>query len=400
MKIMKPTIYLVVPKLIEQPTWGGTYILKHKGWANKSLFNKLIIGQSYELFSGTNLRNDIDSSLDQTFTGQLGYAMEPDKILYKGDKTKLIPIDRLIKQDAIGFLGEKVLKRHGPTIKILIKFTQAKGNSYQIHVREKDQNDRWRFKAESWLYFEPGLLTMGIKKDTNWEQYYQACLTIDRFIDTACQKIKNNTLSYLQAKKNIQAMMDKTNLKQYVNFVNVRRNELIDNSLGGVHHSWEEDNQKYPLGNVLYELCTDVMDPISTLRSFDQGKITPNGDRRPLNIQDYFQYIDRNSPTNNPASHIVHGHIKINKPSVQVKSLLATPHYMLDVITLKNKYQIATEESYHHLFIKSGLVDILSSHNKLRLSKGHSCFIPSNIQNYQLVNVGQNKAEILKTFID
>ena len=55
-------IYLIIPKLIEQPTWGGDYILNFKNWQNQDVFKGLKIGQSYELYSETKLRSDLDSS--------------------------------------------------------------------------------------------------------------------------------------------------------------------------------------------------------------------------------------------------------------------------------------------------------------------------------------------------
>ena len=62
--------YLVIPKLIEQPTWGGQYIVTTKGWLHHSNWAELKIGQSYELFSGSNL-SLLTSSEDPNFTGEL-----------------------------------------------------------------------------------------------------------------------------------------------------------------------------------------------------------------------------------------------------------------------------------------------------------------------------------------
>jgi len=84
MKVDK--IFLVVPKIIEQPTWGGQYILEKKKWDKRKEFKRLKTGQSYELFSGSKLRGDICSTDDGSFTGEMGYAMEPDKFKYLGQK--------------------------------------------------------------------------------------------------------------------------------------------------------------------------------------------------------------------------------------------------------------------------------------------------------------------------
>ena len=55
---------LIIPKIIEQPTWGGKYILKEKGWSHKPPFRGLRIGQSYELYSQSKVRVDLNTSTD------------------------------------------------------------------------------------------------------------------------------------------------------------------------------------------------------------------------------------------------------------------------------------------------------------------------------------------------
>ena len=88
-------IFLVVPRLIEQSTWGGEYILSSKGWSDRDYFRGAKIGQSYELFSGSNLRSDINSSGDKSFIGEIGHAMELDNIMYEGDTSKLISLEKI-----------------------------------------------------------------------------------------------------------------------------------------------------------------------------------------------------------------------------------------------------------------------------------------------------------------
>ncbi|QQR52772.1 hypothetical protein IPG36_01470 [bacterium] len=62
--------YLVIPKLIKQPTWGGSYIVAAKGWSDHEGLGDLKIGQSYELFSGSNL-SLLTSTDDPLFKGEL-----------------------------------------------------------------------------------------------------------------------------------------------------------------------------------------------------------------------------------------------------------------------------------------------------------------------------------------
>jgi len=61
--------YLIIPKLIEQPTWGGRYIMKEKGW-QKHPDAQRKIGQSYELYSGSYLSLATDTA-DAAFQPEL-----------------------------------------------------------------------------------------------------------------------------------------------------------------------------------------------------------------------------------------------------------------------------------------------------------------------------------------
>lgn len=399
---MKKNLYLVLPKLIEQPTWGGDYILQYKDWASRRLFRNLKIGQSYELFSGSMLHTKLDSSNDHSFTGQLGYAMEPDKTHYQGNPKNLLPLRRLVKSDPPGILGKKVLEKYGPTVGLLIKFTQAKGNSFQIHVRKKDESEKWRFKAESWYYFEPGLLTLGVRPNANWPDYQSCCLKIDKELTALAKMVKNNRLTLTKARAEARALVKKENPWQYVNSVRAKRGDLIDLSPAGIHHSWEEDDAVFPLGNIVYEICLDVMDPVSVLRSFDKGKIKEDGVLRKLNINEYFMYIDRSPETNKPSTHRLKPEIVFKNNQAKVTRLLDTSHYAMDEFKIKKEYAgqfTRTDGSYHHLFVKQGVVCVRSGPESVKLTKGHSIFIPCRAKEYRLINQGRLPAQVIKTFI-
>ena len=394
--------FLVVPKLIEQTTWGGSYILNNKNWYEKKDFQGLKIGQSYELFSGSMLRDDIDSSADSTFTGQLGYGMQPNKIFYQGDEQKLISLNHLIKQNPQRILGTKAVKAFGAEMKILVKFTQAKGNSFQMHVQQKDHSSKWRFKPESWYFFEKGLTTLGVKKQTNWNDYQNCCLSIEKEIQDIGKKIQDKVISISSAKEQIEEIIKKYNPWQYVNLVKVKKDELIDLSKGGIHHSWEKNSAEYPNGNILYEVQLDVMDPTSTIRCFDKGKIGEDGSTRKLNIDDYFKYIDRSDKNNDPMNHLTKSKILLENNDATIISLQHTEHYSLDKMMIRSNYSgshTSTMGSFHHLFVKVGKVVVESKSSKLELTKGHSCFIPAGVEQYSIQTKGNEIAEVLKTFI-
>ena len=140
--------YLIIPYLIEQPTWGGEYICKKKGWLEKQQLKGKKIGQSYELYSKTLLAANVTSSIDN------GFFI---------DTKNTIPVS-LFRED-----------KPFP----LIKFTQAKGNSFQLHIPQGVTDSHWHPKAESWYFFEKGKITFGIKQGKNMSQYKEVCLLID-----------------------------------------------------------------------------------------------------------------------------------------------------------------------------------------------------------------------------
>jgi mannose-6-phosphate isomerase class I len=396
-------IFLVIPKLIEQSTWGGDYILDFKNWQKKSPFDSLKIGQSYELFSGTKLRTDIRSSKEDSFTGELGYAMEPDKIIYAGDKKKAISLSTLIKKNPAGVLGKKAFARFGSKMKVLIKFTQAKGNSFQLHVREKDETKRWQFKPESWYYFEKGLITLGAKKNIDWGKYEQCVKGVALEMNELSARVAKKELTTDVAKKMAKTIVEEYNPWQFVNLVRVKKEGLIDLSSGGLHHSWEENEKEYPSGNVVYELCMDVMDPVSSIRSFDKGKMKSDGSLRAVHIQKYFSSIDRTVRANDPKNSLKKAKTIFSDSGMKVEALLRTKYYSLDRLIISREYSgkfSRLTDSFHHLFMKEGEALIRTEKSEILLSRGHSCFIPAYAKSYTIKSLGRKKSEILKTFVN
>ena len=133
------------------------------------------------------------------------------------------------------------------------------------------------------------------------------------------------------------------------------QDEIIDLSEGGIHHSWEENAVNHPQGNIVYELCKDIMDPVSSIRSFDKGKIKDDGTVREVHIDSYFELVDRNEETNNPSNHKLVPKILFEGNKITIESLLRSQAYCLDKITLEDSYSgdhTKAGDSYHHLFVK------------------------------------------------
>lgn len=384
--------YLVIPKLIEQPTWGGDYIIAAKKWQTHPLLGHHKIGQSYELFSGSNL-SLYESSDDPNFVGEL---TDRDAAQFPSNVPNSVPLAALVAYDAEATLGATVVAGRGPHINLLIKFTQALGNSFQIHLKDDETHPHWVSKPESWYFFEPGLLTLGVKLDTDWLAYEAAVTAVQEYMQSLSSKVERGQLTYEAARPEIDAMLKKYDPWQYVNFVETAKDDLVDLSCGALHHSWEEDAERLPLGNVLYELQTEAMDDVSTIRCFDRGKMTPNGSVRDVHIKDYFELIDRTVATNDPKTHTLQPQPVASTEAYDFMLLLKTKYYTLHRLTFKQTDAIYEEQiqEFRHVFVKSGAINVTAGAKTLKVTAGHACFIPAGAQQYTLSALESN-ADVL-----
>jgi len=375
MKLQKRP-YIIVPKLIEQPTWVGDYILKMKGWSGKTYLKNRKIGQSYELFSQSKLLLKIRNTDNERFVAELGTA-NSDSVLNK-----------LPYKKNVDYVNIPDVTKHAKHT-LLIKINQATGNSFQLHIPPSKKNPRWKPKAESWYYFENGLITLGLKNGAELSFYKDVCKKIEQKMLELSQLIRKKALSVESARIEASAFIKILNPWRFVNKYTVKKGSVIDPSLGGIHHSWEEDRHRYPLGNVLYEIQEDVMDPVSTIRAFDQGKMDNMGNVREIHIDDYFKYLDSSSEHNN---------IKNMLRKREGNRLLSTKYYRLDLVDVNGKIVDKTVQSFVHLFVQEGEVNIAAKDGSVVLGKGHSCFVPLETGGYTITS--NEPATLLKTFIE
>ena len=74
---------------------------------------------------------------------------------------------------------------------LLIKLTQAKGNSFQLHIKPGVKHERWVPKSESWYYFEKGKADLRHKRGIPMTDYKNACVEIDRYMQDLGQEVIN-----------------------------------------------------------------------------------------------------------------------------------------------------------------------------------------------------------------
>lgn len=365
--------YLVIPLLIEQPTWGGDYILNMKKWSSQEDLSSKKIGQSYELFGKSKLMVNVTDSSDPRFVHEFGNA----------DGSPKNSLDLVEDKDYVE------LSNLFPHMPLLIKFTQAAGNSFQLHVKPGTVHDRWKPKPESWYYFEDGYVSCGVKPGVDIGRYRDTCLEIEKMMKDFSAKVKNSDMSISDAQAQAKKKIQELDPHQYVNLIQTKKEDLIDLSSGGIHHSWEEDRNKAPLGNVVYEVQVDVMDPFCTIRSFDQGKIKEDGSIREIHVEDYFRYIDTD---------VKHNDIASMKRVRNGNNLLTTPYYALDIMELSGRESQEITHSFHHLFVKTGKVRVECGDGSVVVTTGHSCIVPGQAGTYTLSSLDPQSV-ILKTYI-
>ncbi len=261
-------------------------------------------------------------------------------------------------------LGKERVAEKGPQLDLLIKFTQALGNSFQLHIKDGTTHPFWKPKPESWYYFEPGLITLGAKPNVDWHAYESAVTSLQTDIEKLGSQVQSKAISLETAKAEIKKLLGTYNPWAFVNLVKVEKGQLIDLSAGGLHHSWEEDSQQAPLGNVLYELQTEALDYNSTLRNFDKGKLAPDGSTRELHIKDYFALIDRSPEANDPdpARHTRTPELVAQTSSYTLERLLHTKYYSLDKLSLPaGASYTETITQFKHLFVQSGSIEVSTS---------------------------------------
>lgn len=395
--MIKP--YIIIPNLIEQPTWGGSYIAKTKKIKDPAIAKKKI-GQSYELYQDTNLSRK--RSTESLPSLELGSPTDPTQARHISKNDKPININLLMKKGVEAVLGARALKVHGKKMNILIKFTQAKGNSYQIHVKKNQKDPEWQAKPESWYYFEQGQVTLGAKPGIDWEKYEQTCKRINQQAIEISQRIKSGELKVKDGRNELREIIKANNPEQFVNVIKIRKDQAIDLSSGGVHHSWEENPSYAPNGNIVYEVQRNVFDPVSTIRSFDKGKIKSDGSIRKIHINDYFKYIDRSPRANEPNTHFRSGRALMRLSGAPVKQIFKTPDYSLQELIItqpfNNKFT-RTKGSFHHLFVRAGNLLLHAGNDSWIITQGYSVFIPQATKQYTAKPYKCKQATILKTYL-
>ncbi len=358
----------VEDELIEQPSWGGRYIIDLKGLGDDPHWQGKKVGQSYEL-----------AKASQLIDPQTGQAT---------------PLASLIAQDAPGLLGERIIAKHGTELNLLIKLTQAKGNSFQVHLPEGQKLGRWEPKPEAWFYLAPGLYTFGLKPGTSPEAYARVLRAIDDEMGRLSQEVKSGRRTVDDARRQAHQRIQTLDPYAYVNMVEAQTDDLIDLTAGGIHHSWEQDDARFPDGNLVYEVQVDVPDDRCSMRGFDKGKFLDDGSLRPTHVADYLATINPDAAHNDVSQNTRKPQVTGQGAGYKAEALFRTPYFNLDRLTIEPGGSLAqsTTDGFHHLFMHGGTAQI----GDVTLAQGRSYVVPAALSDYEL-KAGDTQAVVLQT---
>lgn len=369
MASITPRPWKVVDELIEQPSWGGRYIVDLKGLASDPAWAGKKVGQSYELAKTSRL---IDPA-----TGEASALAD------------------VIASDPEGVLGKGVVAKYGSDISLLIKLTQAKGNSFQVHLPEGKALGHWLPKPEAWFYLAPGLYTFGLSMERSFEEFANALVEIDVEMRRLSDEAVAGKISVNKARAVAREFIAARNPYQYINMIKAHTDDIVDLTAGGIHHSWEEDSDRYPDGNLVYEVQIDVQDEYCSMRGFDKGKFLDDGKLRATHVADYLATIEQDSYHNDLRLHIKKPLIVGEAFGARTESVFRTPYFWLDRITLgENASSVQSSNlEFHHLFVFDGMLKIGDD----TLGKGESYLIPGSVGWYRMS--ASHGAVVFKTYL-
>lgn len=322
----------VLDELIEQPSWGGRYILDLKDLGNDARWQGKKVGQSFELSKKSRLKN-VQTGEEKAIADTLG-----------------------------------------PEMNLLIKLTQAKGNSFQVHLPEGEARGHWKPKPEAWFYLAPGLYTFGLKAGTSFEAYSQILRTLDDEMERLSQEVQSGRRTVDDARHQAKERIQVLDPYAYVNTVEANTDDVVDLTAGGIHHSWEEDDARFPNGNLVYEVQIDVPDDECSMRGFDKGKFKDDGGLRPTHVTDYLATIHKDDDHNDPARHIRKPSRVSDADGATVENIFDTPYFVTDRLTLAPgaSHSLSLADSFRHVFVHDGT----ATADGQKLERGRSYILP------------------------
>ena len=172
--------------------------------------------------------------------------------------------------------------------------------------------------------------------------------------------------------------------------------DVIDLTAGGIHHSWEDDEVRFPDGNLVYEVQVDVPDDKCSMRGFDKGKILDDGSLRPTHVKDYLATIIQDPAHNQIAQHVRKPQVVEEAGGAKTESLFRTAHFNTDRLTVSAGSSLPQPlaDGFHHVFVHAGAATI-GGH---ALAQGRSYVLPAALGEYT-IKASDKDVVLLKTYL-
>src|SRR5258708_717717 len=193
--------FYIIPFLIEQPTWGGSYIANHKNIRDENITSRKI-GQSFELFGQSFVT--YTPATTPAYTWASATDLQNPQFVHR--PADIQTLQSVIDAAPMKVLGKKAVQKYGATMKTLIKFTQAQNNSYQAHVQPGKELGKWLAKPESWYCFEEGKATLGLEAKATLANYKRGCIEIDNKAQELSQAVLDKKLSGEKARPQLKIL--------------------------------------------------------------------------------------------------------------------------------------------------------------------------------------------------
>lgn len=386
--------YIVVPVLIPQPTWGGSYIAEYK-----SLYpfaGLPPIGQSFECFPDSPVSERTSTEHRPVYA--VASSTDPATMKFSDESFGFHRLNDLIQENPKAWLGEAV--HRSTKLGILIKLNQARGNSFQVHIPDGASLGKWQPKPESWFFLESGKVTLGLKDPSNegLARYKKALEEYQSHVEMVSKQVQSGAIDMKAAREQLDYYIGKSGIYDFVHTLTLARNQVVNLAQGGIHHSWEAD-PTLPHGNVVYEVQRNVYDPVATIRGFDKGNLLDDGTFRPVAIDDYIQALGLR-PQPDVQTLIAKGSVVAKTSTYTIRRLFETPEYQSFRMTTSDTIANAWTETkgmFHHLMVIRGKIRLIAAKETLRVTTGHSIVIPASTGRYQISTLGRGVASVVQT---
>jgi len=151
--------------------------------------------------------------------------------------------------------------------------------------------------------------------------------------------------------------------------------------------------------------CVVVLtDDNSSIRAFDKGKFRTDGALRPLDIDSYFKFISRENDLN-LSNAVVKPQVSDLSDGTVSKYIFATDKYAFTVIDTSKQNDESvfeksfsgefcdTSDSYHHIYVDAGPVILTfeRGHDPITVNEGYSVFLSSTFGRYGINPTGSCK---------